>query len=90
MSMENTNQEEVLEETEQEELVEATEQEEENEQSEEVLAENSKAKVKEEDEARGQTHRLYRDKIISDQSTENSANNWKSNCCEAFDVASCH
>ena len=33
MSMENTNQEEVLEETEQEELVEAPEQEEENEQS---------------------------------------------------------
>ena len=45
MSMENTN-EEVLEETEQEELVEAPEQEE-NEQSEEILAEKSKAKVKE-------------------------------------------
>ena len=50
MSMENTNQEEVLEETEQEELVEAPEQEEENEQSEEVLAEKSKAKVKEDDD----------------------------------------
>ena len=49
MSMENTNQEEVLEETEQEELVEAPEQEE-NEQSEEVLAEKSKAKVKEDDD----------------------------------------
>ena len=50
MSMENTNQEEVLEETEQEELVEAPEQEEENQQSEEVLAEKSKAKVKEDDD----------------------------------------
>ena len=50
MSMENTNQEEVLEETEQEELVEAPEQEEEKEQSEEVLAEKSKAKVKEDDD----------------------------------------
>ena len=49
MSMENTNQEEVLEETEQEELVEAPEQEE-NEQSEEILAEKSKAKVKEDDD----------------------------------------
>ena len=49
MSMENTN-EEVLEETEQEELVEAPEQEEENEQSEEILAEKSKAKVKEDDD----------------------------------------
>ena len=49
MSMENTNQEEVLEETEQEELVEAPEQEE-NQQSEEVLAEKSKAKVKEDDD----------------------------------------
>jgi len=48
--MENTNQEEVLEETEQEELVEAPEQEEENQQSEEVLAEKSKAKVKEDDD----------------------------------------
>ena len=48
MSMENTN-EEVLEETEQEELVEAPEQEE-NEQSEEILAEKSKAKVKEDDD----------------------------------------
>jgi hypothetical protein len=47
--MENTNQEEVLEETEQEELVEAPEQEE-NEQSEEILAEKSKAKVKEDDD----------------------------------------
>ena len=44
MSMENTNQEEVLEETEQEELVEAPEQEEEKEQSEEILAEKSKVK----------------------------------------------
>ena len=50
MSMENTNQEEVLEETEQEELVEAPEQEEEKEQSEEILAEKSKAKVKEDDD----------------------------------------
>ena len=50
MSMENTNQEEVLEETEQEELVEAPEQEEENQQSEEVLTEKSKAKVKEDDD----------------------------------------
>ena len=49
MSMENTNQEEVLEETEQEELVEAPEQEE-NEQPEEILAEKSKAKVKEDDD----------------------------------------
>ena len=49
MSMENTNQEEVLEETEQEELVEAPEQEE-KEQSEEILAEKSKAKVKEDDD----------------------------------------
>ena len=43
MSMENTNQKEVLEETEQEELVDAPEQEE-NEQSEEILAEKSKVK----------------------------------------------
>ena len=50
MSMENTNQEEVLEETEQEELVEAPEQEEEKEQSEKILAEKSKAKVKEDDD----------------------------------------
>jgi len=50
MSMENTNQEEVLEETEQEELVEAPEQEEEKEQSETILAEKSKAKVKEDDD----------------------------------------
>ena len=47
--MENTTQEEILEETEQEGLVEAPEQEE-NEQSEEVLAEKSKAKVKEDDD----------------------------------------
>ena len=49
MSMENTN-EEVLEETEQEELVEAPEQEEEKEQSEKILAEKSKAKLKEDDD----------------------------------------
>ena len=50
MSMENTNKEEVLEETEQEELVEAPEPEEEKEQSEKILAEKSKAKVKEDDD----------------------------------------
>ena len=50
MSMENTNKEEVLEETEQEELVEAPEPEEEKERSEEILAEKSKAKVKEDDD----------------------------------------
>jgi len=50
MSMENTNEEVLEESTEQEELVEAPEQEEEKEQSEEILAEKSKAKVKEDDD----------------------------------------
>ena len=62
MSMENTNQEEVLEETEQEELVEAPEQEE-KEQSEEILAEKSKAKVKEDDDEEEEEESVKKEEV---------------------------
>ena len=46
--------------------------------------------VEEEDEARGQTHRLNTNKIVSDQAAEYTADNWECYSSEAFDITSRH